>query len=225
MVDLKAMATKKMKEAIKEEKKQKKKQAKESKNTELPKDDKEASSSAIVKVDEDKDDGEGTGVVADSDILYLDEEVPFGPLGIFPENYTDLQAKVVKEAEREVRAEAEKREKDGKERLTRVINVQPSPGGFLGQLGSLSRVSGGSGLFGLAKTPPADPAGDALLKGLGSLLSPEASRPMAVLDDNIARIVPGVSGVPEELRNLGVGPTLYSVLQRSPGLSEALLEM
>ncbi|CAM9779093.1 unnamed protein product, partial [Ectocarpus sp. 4 AP-2014] len=62
-------------------------------------------------------------------------------------------------------------------------------------------------------------------QGLGSLLSPEASRPMAVLDDNIARIVPGVSGVPEELRNLGVGPTLYSVLQRSPGLSEALLEM
>lgn len=36
---------------------------------------------------------------------------------------------MVKEAEREVRAEAEKREKDGKERLTRVINVQPSPGG------------------------------------------------------------------------------------------------
>lgn len=40
-----------------------------------------------------------------------------------------------------------------------------------------------------------------------------------------ARMVPGISGVPEELRNLGVGPLLYSVLLRSPGLSDALLEM
>lgn len=39
-----------------------------------------------------------------------------------------------------------------------------------------------------------------------------------------ARMVPGISGVPEELRNLGVGPSLYSVLLRSPGLSEALVE-
>ncbi|CAN0076799.1 unnamed protein product, partial [Ectocarpus fasciculatus] len=93
MVDLKAMAAKKMKEAIKEEEKQKNKRAKESKNTELPKDDKEASSSAIVKADPAKDSGEGTDV-ADSDVLYLDEEVPFGPLGVFPENYSDLQAKV-----------------------------------------------------------------------------------------------------------------------------------
>lgn len=40
-----------------------------------------------------------------------------------------------------------------------------------------------------------------------------------------ARIVPGISGVPEELRNLGVGPMLYSMLLRSPGLSDALVEM
>lgn len=36
---------------------------------------------------------------------------------------------MVKDAEREVRKVAEKRRKSGKERLTRVINVQPSPGG------------------------------------------------------------------------------------------------
>lgn len=43
--------------------------------------------------------------------------------------------------------------------------------------------------------------------------------------NHTARIVPGISGVPEELRSLGVGPMLYSVLLRSPGLSDALVEM
>lgn len=43
--------------------------------------------------------------------------------------------------------------------------------------------------------------------------------------DQTARIVPGISGVPEELRNIGVGPMLYSVLLRSPGLSDALVEI
>ena len=40
-----------------------------------------------------------------------------------------------------------------------------------------------------------------------------------------ARVVPGVSGVPKELETLGVGPFLYSVLLKSPGFSDALLEM
>lgn len=49
-----------------------------------------ATSTAIVKSEKAK----GGGDVADSDVLYADDEVPFGPLGIFPEKYTDLQAKV-----------------------------------------------------------------------------------------------------------------------------------
>lgn len=56
---------------------------------------KSASSSAIVKVDSKKDNSPG-GEDFDysAAILYADDEVPFGPLGIFPENYSDLQAKV-----------------------------------------------------------------------------------------------------------------------------------
>lgn len=38
-------------------------------------------------------------------------------------------SKVVKEAEKELREAAEKRQKDGKDRLTRVVNLQPSSGG------------------------------------------------------------------------------------------------
>lgn len=37
----------------------------------------------------------------ESDIIYADDEVPFGPLGVFPENYTELQAKVLSIYERE----------------------------------------------------------------------------------------------------------------------------
>lgn len=49
-------------------------------------------STAIVK-SEDKAAKEDRGF-AESDIIYADDEVPFGPLGIFPESYTELQAKV-----------------------------------------------------------------------------------------------------------------------------------
>ncbi len=48
-------------------------------------------STAIVKS---KPDGDGKEGFDESNIIYADNEVPFGPLGVFPENYSDLQAKV-----------------------------------------------------------------------------------------------------------------------------------
>eukprot|EP00903_Cladosiphon_okamuranus_P015600 g14405.t1 len=225
MVDLKDLATKKMKEEMKKERNEKK-ESKGKESSPVTGAPAAESSTAIVK-SESKGKDKGVEGFDESDIIYTDDEVPFGPLGVFPENYTELQAKVVKEAEKELQAAAEKRQKEGKERLTRVVNVQPSSGGVLGPLRARAEgVEGLLAMFGVRKkTPAASNNASILLKGLGSLMSPEASRPMAVLDDNVARVVPGISGVPEELRNLGVGPTLYSVLLRSPGLPDALVEM
>lgn len=44
--------------------------------------------------------GKSVEAFDESDIIYADDEVPFGPLGIFPENYTELQAKVCVWSER-----------------------------------------------------------------------------------------------------------------------------
>lgn len=52
-------------------------------------------STAIVKTDGKKaQKGKGVERFAESDIIYADDEVPFGPLGVFPENYSEVQAKV-----------------------------------------------------------------------------------------------------------------------------------
>lgn len=59
-------------------------------------DKKSATTSAIVKADSgsSKKDDEDFDLTAS--VLYSDDEVPFGPLGTFPENYSDLQAKVLR---------------------------------------------------------------------------------------------------------------------------------
>lgn len=51
------------------------------------------SSTAIVKSEGTAKD-KGVEGFNESDIIYADDEVPFGPLGVFPETYTELQAKV-----------------------------------------------------------------------------------------------------------------------------------
>lgn len=241
MVDLKKLATKKMvtaeraaaaamKKKEREEGKGAKKDApaaKEEVGAELKGDvdSTKNASMAIVKTEKTEEAKDGDD---ESEIVLSDEDIPFGPLGIFPELYSDLQAQVVQEAKDEIRAQSEKATKGGKERQTRVKNIQPSSGVF-SLLSSSSRQEGGLDdivrRLGLAPSPQADkPSSSNLLKGLGSLMSPEAARPMAVMDDDLARSLPGVSGVPQDLKRLGVGPLLHSFLLRSPGLAESLVE-
>lgn len=53
------------------------------------------SSTAIVKSEgKEAKKGKGGEAFDKSNIIYADDQVPYGPLGIFPEKYTELQAKV-----------------------------------------------------------------------------------------------------------------------------------
>lgn len=50
-------------------------------------------------------------------------------------------------------------------------------------------------------------------------------RPFALLcfHVSVGRMLPGVSGVPLDLKRLGVGPMLYCFLVRAPGLPEKIV--
>lgn len=68
-------------------------EAQEEKATEKTDNTKKASMAIVKTESKDADDADGDGD-DDSDIVLSDEDIPFGPLGVFPENYSELQAQV-----------------------------------------------------------------------------------------------------------------------------------